>query len=137
MVNQLEQKLLSRSIKPTSMRLLVLHQLMQRSSAVGLTDLMNSFDKADRTTLFRTMRTFEKNKLIHSIIDGTQVPKYALCEDSCACEPNDYHLHFYCLTCKETNCITQSEVPIVSLPDNFVVKEINMTIKGICSNCKG
>ena len=74
MNEKLEQKLLSKKIKPTTMRLLVLQQLMQRSSAIGLTELENSFERADRTTLYRTLKTFEKNKLIHSIDDGTGVP---------------------------------------------------------------
>ena len=61
MNKELEQKLLSKKIKPTTMRLLVLQQLMQRSSAIGLTELENAFEKADRTTLYRTLKTFEKN----------------------------------------------------------------------------
>ena len=39
MNEKLEQKLLSKKIKPTTMRLLVLQELMLRPSAIGLTEL--------------------------------------------------------------------------------------------------
>jgi len=118
------------------MRLLVLQKLMQRTSAIGLTELENSFERADRTTLFRTLKTFEENCLVHSIDDGTGVPKYALCLEGCECKSEDWHVHFHCNSCKETFCVTQTSVPIVQLPVNFELAEINMVIRGICGNCK-
>ncbi|MEQ9187734.1 MAG: transcriptional repressor [Cryomorphaceae bacterium] len=136
MNENLEHKLLSRKIKPTAMRLLVLQQLMQLSSAVGLTELESSFELVDRTTLYRTLKTFEKNKLIHSIDDGTGVPKYALCLEGCECNPEDLHIHFHCTDCKETFCLIQTSVPMVQLPVNFELNEISMVIKGTCGNCK-
>lgn len=136
MNDKLEQILSSKGIKPTVMRLLVLEQLMQRTSAIGLTELENTFEQADRTTLYRTLKTFGKSQLIHSIDDGTGVPKYALCVEGCECNPEDLHVHFHCTSCKETFCITQTSVPIVQLPVNFELAEINMVIKGVCGNCK-
>ena len=135
MNEKLEQKLLSKKIKPTTMRLLVLQHLMQRSSAIGLTELENSFERVDRTTLYRTLKTFEKSKLIHSIDDGTGVPKYALCLEGCECNPEDLHVHYHCTACKETFCVTKTSVPMVQLPVNFELAEINMVIKGTCGNC--
>ena len=109
---------------------------MQRTSAIGLTELENTFEQADRTTLYRTLKTFEKSQLIHSIDDGTGVTKYALCAEGCECSPEDLHVHFHCTSCKETFCITQTSVPMVQLPVNFELAEINMVIKGVCGNCK-
>ena len=134
--NNLEKRLLSRKVKPTAMRLLVLQHLMQCSNAISLSKLELSFERADRTTLYRTLKTFEKNKLIHSIDDGTGVPKYALCMEGCECHPEDLHVHFHCTYCKETFCVTQTSVPMVQLPVNFELSEINMVIKGTCGNCK-
>ncbi|MCI5055488.1 MAG: transcriptional repressor [Flavobacteriales bacterium] len=132
----IQDKLIKNKIKPTAMRLLVLQQLMLRTSAVGLTELENSFEKADRTTLYRTLKTFEKNKLIHSIDDGTGITKYALCLEGCKCSPEDLHVHFHCNNCKETFCVTQTRIPTVKLPVNFQLSEINMVIKGTCGNCR-
>ena len=97
---ELEKKLENKKIKPTTMRMLVLQQLIQRTSAISLTELENSFERTDRSILYRTLKTFEKSKLIHSIDDGTVVSKYALFLKGCECKPEDLHVHFHCTDCK-------------------------------------
>lgn len=97
--------LTSRNLKPTAMRELVLSALKEQQVAVSLTDLEKLFDNADRTTLYRTLKTFEANKLIHSIDDGSGSLKYALCNETCQCEPEDLHVHFFCLECQQTYCL--------------------------------
>jgi Fur family ferric uptake transcriptional regulator len=75
----MENKLIKRDIKPTAMRELVLKVLTNQNSAISLSELEHKFEKADRITLYRTLKTFEVNKLMHSIEDGTGSSKYALC----------------------------------------------------------
>ena len=89
-----EELLHSRDIKPTAMRELVLDVLSRQKAAIGLPELEAHFEKADRTTLYRTLKTFEEKKLIHKIDDGTGTVKYALCSETCECEPDDLHVHF-------------------------------------------
>ncbi|MBU2061074.1 MAG: transcriptional repressor [Bacteroidetes bacterium] len=136
MNEKIENKLNGREIKPTAMRILVLQFLMKQNSAVSLKAIENSFEFADKSTLYRTLKTFEKSKLIHPINDGTGHLKYALCLDGCNCSPNDLHYHFHCNTCKETFCLTSVNIPNIDLPKNFVMQQANMVIKGICANCK-
>ena len=61
MIKELEGNLKRHHIKPTAMRLLVLEYLMEKETAISLTDLYETFVKSDRTTLYRTLKTFEKN----------------------------------------------------------------------------
>ncbi|MDD3210868.1 MAG: Fur family transcriptional regulator [Bacteroides graminisolvens] len=129
-------KLISRNIKPTAMRELVLDALLEQNVAVSLSDLENKFNKVDKVTLYRTLKTFEENKLIHSIDDGTGSVKYALCAENCQCNPHDLHVHFFCTKCKQTYCLNETSIPSVVLPSDFEIKTINMVVKGICSNCK-
>jgi Fur family ferric uptake transcriptional regulator len=131
-----EEKLFKRHIQPTAMRDLVLRVLTDQKSAISLSELENKFEKADRVTLFRTLKTFEANKLIHSIDDGSGSVKYALCLDKCMCNPEDLHVHFKCTKCQETFCLNEIPVPAISLPAGFELKTINMVVKGVCSNCK-
>ncbi len=133
--NNIEGKLKDRSIQPTAMRILVLQYLMEQSSATSLKAIEAAFEKADKSTLFRTLKTFEKNKLVHSIEDGSGHLKYALCLDHCACAPQDLHYHFHCTSCKETFCLTTHNIPNIELPKNFKMQQANMVIKGICANC--
>ena len=131
----LEDKLGNRNIKPTNMRLLVLKELVESSSAINLKTLEARFERADRTTLYRTLKTFEEKNLIHAVDDGTGSSKYSLCEDSCECEPEDQHVHFYCEKCEETFCLTQSQIPQTKIPSGFKVSNASMVYKGICVNC--
>ena len=73
----LEEKLENKDIKPTAMRVLVLRQLVESGAAISLKNLEAKFERADKATLFRTLKTFEDKKLIHSIEDGTGSVKYA------------------------------------------------------------
>ena len=134
-MKKLEQKLLERAIRPTAMRLLVLQYLMEHSKAVSLKTLEEHFVIADKSTLYRTLVTFEKNKLLHKIDDGTSTLKYALCLAGCNCEPEDQHFHFHCNECKSTFCLTAHNIPTIALPPKFKMQQANMVIKGICDNC--
>ena len=132
---QLENKLTTKNIQPTAMRLLVLKQLVESKSAISLSELENSFESADKVTLYRTLKTFEKKKLIHSIDDGSRAVKYALCEENCECEPQDQHVHFHCEKCEETYCLTNTKIPSLNIPIAFQANSVNMVYKGICVNC--
>lgn len=135
MDSQLENKLAHRKIKPTAMRLLVLKQLVESGSTISLGDLEGRFEKADKATLYRTLKTFEENKLIHSIDDGTGTVKYALCEEGCECELQDQHIHFHCVKCGETYCLTQSKIPPTQIPSGFKASSASIVYKGACANC--
>ncbi|OEK03065.1 Fur family transcriptional regulator [Roseivirga sp. 4D4] len=131
----LEKKLEHRNIKPTAVRLLVLKALVESSAAVSLNDLEAKFERADKATLYRTLKTFEDKKLIHSIDDGSGATKYALCAEGCECEPQDQHIHFHCVKCNETYCLTQSKIPQTNIPVGFRASSASMVYKGTCPNC--
>jgi Fur family ferric uptake transcriptional regulator len=134
-MKETDNKLTMRNIKPTAMRELVLKVLSEQDKAISLAELEQKFDNADKTTLYRTLKTFEENKLIHSIDDGTGAVKYALCKETCQCHPEDLHVHFLCTKCQQTYCLTDISIPSIALPVNFKLETINMVVKGICSNC--
>lgn len=134
-MKETDKKLTMRNIKPTAMRELVLKVLTEQNVAINLTDLEQKFDNADKTTLYRTLKTFEENKLIHSIDDGTGAVKYALCKETCQCHPEDLHVHFLCTKCQQTYCLNDISIPSIELPVNFKLETINMVVKGICPNC--
>ncbi len=118
------------------MRQLVLKELTDQKTALSLSELEVKFDRVDRVTLYRTLKTFEENKLIHAIDDGTGSTKYALCQEVCECHPNDLHVHFHCTKCEQTYCLNDIHVPDINLPQGFLLASVNMVVKGICANCK-
>lgn len=135
MNDNIETKLNNNNIKPTAMRILVLQYLMKNKHAVSLQDIESDFAKADKSTLYRTLKKFEENKLVHTIDDGTKQLKYALCLEACECEISDLHYHFHCVACLNTFCLTNQNIPKIELPKNFTMQQANMVVKGICESC--
>lgn len=135
MDNEIENRLNRRDIKPTSMRIRVLQYLMEQESAVSLKSMESAFEIVDKSTLYRTLKTFEKNKMVHAIDDGTKQVKYALCLESCNCEADDLHYHFHCNECQNTFCLSNQSIPQIDLPKNFKMQQANMVIKGLCESC--
>ena len=132
----IEKVLESRNIRVTAMRMLIYKFLAEKDIAVTLSDIENAFVKADRTTLYRTIKTFEENDIVHQIDDGTGITKYALCEQDCNCEiGTDLHLHFHCNNCNETVCLTEHKIPQIKVPNGYVSENVNLVVKGICDKC--
>lgn len=136
MSKELESILIAKQINPTAMRLLVLEFLLKQKTAISLSDLEKEFERSDRTTLYRTLKTFEEKGMIHNIRDGIESVKYALCEADCSGGAHyDMHLHFYCTKCKELFCLSNAEIPQIVLPHNFQLEEFSLVARGICDNC--
>lgn len=135
MSKYIDKKLQKRNIKPTAMRELVLEVFTEEKTAISLPELEQKFEKADKATLYRTLKTFEERKLIHSIDDGSGPVKYALCLEECCCSIEDLHVHFHCTKCNKTFCLLEIPVPAISLPKDFSLESVNMVVQGICSNC--
>jgi len=131
----IENRLTDREIKPTAMRILVLQFLMKQKSATSLMQIEAAMPTADKSTIYRTLKTFEKNRLIHAVDDGTKQVKYALCLESCQCNAQDQHYHFHCTECQNTFCLTNQNIPQIELPTNFKMQQANLVIKGLCGNC--
>jgi Fur family ferric uptake transcriptional regulator len=136
MKKEIDEKLTEKNIKPTAMRQLVLEVILKNKRALSLIDIEKQFENVERTTIYRTLKTFEENRLIHSIDDGTGSVKYALSQDTCECQPKDLHVHFLCNRCKNTYCLNDISIPTIKLPKSFSLESVNMVVKGVCSNCK-
>lgn len=135
-MTEIEHKLDSNGIRPTVMRILIYKYMAEKNNALALADVEQAFQKAERTTLYRTIKTFEEKGIVHQIDDGTGVLKYALCEPGCNCEiDRDLHLHFHCNSCDKTICLTQHKIPHINLPEGFMAEDANLVVKGICDSC--
>lgn len=137
MMKTIEKVLAAKQVRVTAMRLLIYKCLAAKEIAVTLRDIENAFEKVDRTTLYRTIKTFEKKDIVHQIDDGTGIAKYALCETGCKCNINkDLHVHFHCNNCEKTICLPDHKIPSIKVPNDFVAENINLVIKGVCKSCR-
>ncbi|WP_194852429.1 Fur family transcriptional regulator [Nonlabens antarcticus] len=137
-MTDIEEILMNHDVRPTAMRILIYKYMANKNIAVTLSDMETAFAKAERTTLYRTLKTFEENGIAHQIDDGTGIAKYALCENGCNCEiDQDLHLHFHCTNCDETICLTEHKIPHINLPTGYIAEDVNLVITGICKKCTG
>lgn len=135
MENDVNKKLIHKRVRPTSMRELVYGILDKQKKALSLYEIEQQFDNVDRSTIFRTLKTFQENCVIHRIDDGTGAVKYALCDENCTCHLGDLHVHFLCVKCGQTHCLKDMPIPKMDLPDGFSFKSANFVVKGTCPRC--
>ena len=132
---KIEEILLGREIKPTSIRVLVLKAMLERGSAFSLADMESQMETVDKSTLSRTINLFHEHHLIHSIDDGSGSIKYSVCRDDCQCALGDLHVHFHCNKCGNTYCMESISIPNIPLPDSFRLENVNFVMKGLCDKC--
>lgn len=133
--DRIEDIFQKKNVKPTAVRIVVLRYLLGKKEAQSLKDIETCLYQTDRSSIFRTLKTFEDHKVIHSIEDGSGMIKYAVCIEGCNCDPKDLHYHFYCTSCGMTFCLIDHPIPEVKLPNNFKMEQANMVIKGLCDHC--
>lgn len=131
-----ENILRNKSVQATAMRILVLEQFLQQQKAQSLADLEIAMPRADRTTIFRTLKTFLKKGILHEVNDGSSSQRYALCGASCrAIQHQDEHPHFHCLACEQTVCLNLDSTPLPNLPEGYQTQSFELMVKGICPKC--
>jgi len=131
-----KQLLKSHNLRITPFREQVLELFMVNDSAISSRNIQDELKSADRITVYRTLKSFIEKGLVHEAFDGTDTPKYALCEDHCNEHAHhDQHVHFHCHSCDQTFCVEDVEVPYVSTPKGFKVSSTNIILKGECEGC--
>lgn len=137
MSNSSIQILEKNGLSKTDVRKKVLSLFLDSSSALSLPDIESAFNKIDRITLYRTLKTFENKGIIHKAIDGTNHPKYAICESSCSEHKHyDNHAHFHCLSCGKTLCFDHVANPALpEVLDGYAIEETTLILSGTCREC--
>jgi Fur family ferric uptake transcriptional regulator len=93
----------------------------------------------DRVTVYRTLKSFLTQGLIHKVLDDIGGTKYALCKELCHNHDHSHqhdHVHFKCNQCGQTTCLEEVHIPKITLPEGFHKAESNLLIQGVCGNCK-
>jgi Fur family ferric uptake transcriptional regulator len=67
MNNNIEDRLVSKNTKPTSMRSPVYNYLSSQKTALSLAEIESHFQYTDRITIYRTLKLFEDKGIVHSI----------------------------------------------------------------------
>lgn len=118
-------------------RKMILDALIEVDHALSTPLMEEVLGELDRVTIYRTLKTFEENGIVHRIMDDQGVMNYALCHDGCTTHTHeDDHIHFECTQCHKTYCLNDRiDIDRISLPEGFLAEKHAFKIKGLCDQC--
>jgi Fur family transcriptional regulator, ferric uptake regulator len=138
-MSQIQNSLKASKLRHTDAREAVLAEFMNGQYALAHADIEQKLaEKYDRVTIYRTLKTFVDNGLIHKVLDDVGGMKYAICKAECNTtehQHNHDHVHFKCSACGQTTCLEQVTIPPIGLPNGYKKQEMNLLVQGICNNC--
>lgn len=126
-----------KNIRETPFRVAVLAAFNKFPNAISLWQIEDELGEHDRITLYRTLKTFTDNGIIHeiSLVGGEK--RMALCKSDCAHDGHHHqhdHVHFQCKRCDEIFCVETTAFPKIVLK-NFKIESLEVTAKGLCGKC--
>ena len=132
-----ENLLITHQIRKTKIRLDILEFFLSKNYALAHAEIESAIDKGyDRVTIYRTLKSFEEQGLIHKVLDESGTSKYALCASHCISHKHtDAHIHFNCEQCGHTFCLEDVPIPAVQLPIDYQLVSYNFLVQGICKDC--
>ena len=128
-----ENFLSEHGIRPTAVRILVWDMVARNHETFTLADMERSMPHMDRSSIFRALRLFAEHHLLHEVNDASGVKKYCVCR--CTDHHHINHIHFSCIKCGKTFCLEEYSIPLVNLPENFIINDAEYIISGVCPKC--
>ena len=134
----IEQILKEHHLSLTNGRKIILDLFMYANHALTNAEIEKECKGViDRMSIYRTLQSFLKRNIIHSIPTADDTIKYALSKVHLNKENNSLsHLHFICSKCNKTLCLDAVNMPQIKLPDRFKMRDCQILMKGICAECK-
>jgi Fur family ferric uptake transcriptional regulator len=124
-----------KNLRLTDARKGVLEAFQNSRSALSHRDLDKKLPTyLDRITMYRTLMSFKKKGLIHSVTDPESgIARYLFTDPSLP----KYHAHFRCTGCDLLIClsISISHQSMAALPDGFQGTSYSFIIEGLCDKC--
>jgi Fur family transcriptional regulator, ferric uptake regulator len=126
-------------LRRTPVRQAVLEILASEKQPLGAAQILERLPEGtDNVTLYRTLNTFTKKKLVHRVRGDDQVWRYGIGN---AKDPSRHeHAHFVCDECGTVECLADSPVPKKSpkragLRSGYRVAYSEVLVHGTCPDC--
>lgn len=126
-----------KSLRITPCRVFVLNEFLKKDS-ISYSELdleKKSKGHYDRVTIYRTLKTFIDQDILHPIFENENHVKYAFCKDQELEKHNHEHVHFKCNACGITQCLENVKPGEFALPKGYLKTEVNYLIIGKCDKC--
>jgi Fur family transcriptional regulator, ferric uptake regulator len=131
---RVKQMLKNHDLRHTACREEILHLFLENSYALTHGDIETRLDAShDRVTIYRTLKTFLEKNIIHKVLDDSGNLKYAM--EKHTHHNKHTHIHFKCSLCGETNCLEDTQIPAIHLPEGYQLSQANLLVQGVCKIC--
>lgn len=127
--------LVEHGVKPTANRIVIVKALAKERNPSSMKELEDHILSIDKSNIFRALTLFREHHLVHCIEDGDGGMRYELCLSHDHDADEDEHVHFFCEVCHKTFCLHEVEMPELDVPREYLVRGVNVLVKGVCPNC--
>ncbi|OOG64717.1 Fur family transcriptional regulator [Flavobacterium sp. A45] len=111
---------------------LIMHSdaALSNSKTLKLTE-----DLRDKVTIYRTLDCLVNEDVIHKIATPDGIVKYTSCHHHHDKKHTHNHVHSSCENCLSITCL-DSVKPTFVMPENYLVKQVNFSLSGLCPICR-
>lgn len=121
------------NLSHTQCREEMLSVIMDASGSVSYRDIITLLGaRYNRTTVYRTFKTFEKQGIIRKITIDRRLVRYEIS----SLHQHVLHAHFFCRKCGNLFCLEDPLNISIELPEKFHTEETEIILKGLCLQCK-
>jgi Fur family ferric uptake transcriptional regulator len=130
-------------LRRTPVRVGVLEVLAGSAQPMGVTQVLRALPQdTDAVTVYRTLNTFTRKKLVHRVRGEDRTWRYALGGAPPApSSPHPHqHAHFVCDACGGVECLEQSQIPktlvqSLRVDTRHAVTYAEVVLHGVCPKC--
>ncbi|MCS7033756.1 MAG: transcriptional repressor [Phycisphaerae bacterium] len=125
-------------LRRTPVRVEVLDLLQSASRPLSVPQMLNWLRGVDAVTVYRTLNTFIKKKLVHRVRGEDRSWLYAAGDP--LAQPAHLHPHFVCDECGKVECLEEASIPgtfveSLHVGDEYHVAYPEVVLHGRCPKC--
>jgi len=125
----------SKKISVTPFRKDVLAIFSKYNNAIPLSIVEKELKEYNRITLYRTIKIFLEQGIIHEITISGEESNYAICQEECdTIAHHHHHIHFKCNNCGIIFCVEVDKFPTIILPE-YKIEHLEIQATGLCQSC--
>lgn len=121
-------------LRQTRPRMLILTVLLEAETPLSQEQIGELIGRsANKTTIYRNLMSLVEKNLVHQAYLEERTRHYELAHH---CGKHQCHPHFTCSICQHTQCLPEVDMPLVELPENYVMERQQVRVEGICDACR-
>jgi len=127
-------------LRRTPVRVGVLDVLARGGRPMSVTQILAKLKGVDTVTVYRTLNTFVRKKLVHRVRGEDRSWLYALGSQSDRPPERHLHPHFVCDSCGKVECLGDAEIPptfvrSLGVKPEYDVSYPEVVLHGMCPKC--